>query len=471
MRNYARNGDAHLVLEDGTVFPGRSSARRGVAAGEACFTTAIGRLRGGGHRPELRARRCSASPIRSSATTASTSALLESEPRLDRGRRHAARPARVVARGSRDGASSRSRTVDTRALVRRIRDGGAHALRARRRAAGRAACARARGAAHRLAADARRAGARLAAARARGLRRRSRTRVGARPARRRARPRLQALDRATGSPQRASRRRRSRHLGRRRDPRARAARGAVGNGPGDPAQLVGPVETVRDAARPGAALRHLPRPPAARARARPADLQAARSATAARTIRCACAGSSRVLVTVQNHGFAVEAGDAAEVSHVSLNDGTVEGLDGDGFATCSSTPRRRPARSTPCPSSTASPTHAEAHRPSQHPDRRLRADPHRAGVRVRLLRGAGLPRRCGAEGYRVVLVNSNPATIMTDPEWADATYLEPLDADDGRAGDRARSGPTRSCRRSAARRRSTSRSSWPSRGSPSAASS
>ena len=32
-----------------------------------------------------------------------------------------------------------------------------------------------------------------------------------------------------------------------------------------------------------------------------------------------------------------------------------------------------------------------------------------------------------AEGYRVVLVNSNPATIMTDPEWADATYLEPLD--------------------------------------------
>jgi carbamoyl-phosphate synthase large subunit len=33
----------------------------------------------------------------------------------------------------------------------------------------------------------------------------------------------------------------------------------------------------------------------------------------------------------------------------------------------------------------------------------------------------------GAEGYRVVLVNSNPATIMTDPEFADATYVEPLD--------------------------------------------
>ena len=30
------------------------------------------------------------------------------------------------------------------------------------------------------------------------------------------------------------------------------------------------------------------------------------------------------------------------------------------------------------------------------------------------------------EGYRVILVNSNPATIMTDPEMADATYIEPL---------------------------------------------
>ena len=31
-----------------------------------------------------------------------------------------------------------------------------------------------------------------------------------------------------------------------------------------------------------------------------------------------------------------------------------------------------------------------------------------------------------AEGYRVVLVNSNPATIMTDPQMADATYIEPI---------------------------------------------
>ncbi|MFZ3122825.1 MAG: carbamoyl-phosphate synthase large subunit [Thermodesulfovibrionales bacterium] len=33
------------------------------------------------------------------------------------------------------------------------------------------------------------------------------------------------------------------------------------------------------------------------------------------------------------------------------------------------------------------------------------------------------------EGYKVVLINSNPATIMTDPEIADATYIEPLTAD------------------------------------------
>ena len=33
------------------------------------------------------------------------------------------------------------------------------------------------------------------------------------------------------------------------------------------------------------------------------------------------------------------------------------------------------------------------------------------------------------EGFRVILVNSNPATIMTDPEFADVTYIEPLTVD------------------------------------------
>ena len=33
------------------------------------------------------------------------------------------------------------------------------------------------------------------------------------------------------------------------------------------------------------------------------------------------------------------------------------------------------------------------------------------------------------EGYRIILVNSNPATIMTDPEFADRTYIEPITAE------------------------------------------
>ena len=40
--------------------------------------------------------------------------------------------------------------------------------------------------------------------------------------------------------------------------------------------------------------------------------------------------------------------------------------------------------------------------------------------------GAQACKALRAEGYRVVLVNSNPATIMTDPEMADATYVEPV---------------------------------------------
>ena len=57
---------------------------------------------------------------------------------------------------------------------------------------------------------------------------------------------------------------------------------------------------------------------------------------------------------------------------------------------------------------------------------RLRADRDRAGVRVRL---RGLPGPEGAPRGRVrtIVVNSNPATIMTDPGFADRTYIEPLD--------------------------------------------
>lgn len=56
------------------------------------------------------------------------------------------------------------------------------------------------------------------------------------------------------------------------------------------------------------------------------------------------------------------------------------------------------------------------------------------------------------EGYRVILVNSNPATIMTDPGLADATYVEPITP---RSSPRSspRSARMRCCRPWAARRR------------------
>ena len=40
--------------------------------------------------------------------------------------------------------------------------------------------------------------------------------------------------------------------------------------------------------------------------------------------------------------------------------------------------------------------------------------------------GAQACKALRSEGYKVILVNSNPATIMTDPEMADVTYIEPI---------------------------------------------
>src|SRR5947208_190373 len=93
---------------------------------------------------------------------------------------------------------------------------------------------------------------------------------------------------------------------------------------------------------------------------------------------------------------------------------------------CNTTRRRVPVRTTACTCSTAS----------------WSALPRRSDIRKILILGSG-PIVIGQaaefdysgvqackvlreEGYEVVLVNSNPATIMTDPEFADATYIEPL---------------------------------------------
>ena len=65
------------------------------------------------------------------------------------------------------------------------------------------------------------------------------------------------------------------------------------------------------------------------------------------------------------------------------------------------------------------------------------------------------------EGYRVILVNSNPATIMTDPQTADVTYIEPITWEVVERTIVGRNVPMRSCRRWAARRPPTAR--WTSR--------
>ena len=62
--------------------------------------------------------------------------------------------------------------------------------------------------------------------------------------------------------------------------------------------------------------------------------------------------------------------------------------------------------------------------------------------------GAQACKALKADGFEVVLINSNPATIMTDPNLADRTYVEPLSVEYA-----DRSHPPRTSRRSAFDRR------------------
>src|ERR671915_1619622 len=96
-----------------------------------------------------------------------------------------------------------------------------------------------------------------------------------------------------------------------------------------------------------------------------------------------------------------------------------------------------------CPRTGRTPAHGCAGRTGPQGCRRRRCQvPKRTDIRSVLIIGAGpivIGQACefdysGAqackalkeEGYRVILVNSNPATIMTDPETADAIYIEPV---------------------------------------------
>ena len=99
----------------------------------------------------------------------------------------------------------------------------------------------------------------------------------------------------------------------------------LSNGPGDPEPLeVGGRRARAD--RPRASPGHLPRPPAActRCGAETCKLPFGHRGADHPVLERA---SGRVLVTSQNHGFAVAPSDSREATYVSLYDGTVEGLD------------------------------------------------------------------------------------------------------------------------------------------------
>ena len=169
--------------------------------------------------------------------------------------------------------------------------------------------------------------------------------------------------------------------------------------------------------------------------------------------------TGRVEITSQNHGFAVLGPGgartldhdepvrwetdfgAAELTHINLYDRTVEGLallDVPG-ATVQYHPEAGPG-----PHDALLPV-----RPLHRRDRGRRLMPRRDDIKKILIIGSGPivigqaaefdysgTQACKVlmeEGYEVVLVNSNPATIMTDPEIATATYVGHSEARVGNA--------------------------------------
>jgi carbamoyl-phosphate synthase small subunit len=306
---------AHLVLEDGTVFAGRSVGAAGVAAGEACFTTAMAGYEQAATDPSYVGQvLCFSFPLVGNYGVAES--RLESERVQARGlvmRR--ARPA--WARWLAEQGVVALDDVDTRALVRRIRDDGVV-----RCALGTAPPAEL----HALAlAEPPIDGRPLAEA------------VGTqRPYVIGAGPRLALLD--LGCKRSIVRRLAASGLRVHVLPgsssadeilavRPRAV--LIGNGPGDPSALIGAVETMRDL---------LDRVPVAGICLGHQLLGLALGLEtfklpfghrgANHPVRDTTSG--RVLVTAQNHGYAVAAPEDL-VTHVSLNDGTCEGIAGDGF--------------------------------------------------------------------------------------------------------------------------------------------
>src|SRR5438093_723850 len=318
---------AHLVLEDGAVFAGSAVGAGGVAAGEACFTTAMSGYEEAATDPSYVAQvLCFAYPLVGNYGVDPSrleSARVQAEGIVMR----KARPAWAAWLAEQGVVALED--VDTRALVRKIRDTGV--LR----------CALGEAPVDEL--------------QARAL---AEQPIDGRP-----------LDRGVGTLEPYSVGTGPRvtiiDLGSKRSiPERLAACGLeafvipgtwgadailetapravlVSNGPGDPAVLTDQIETVRDllASVPlfGICLGH----------------QLVGLATGHETFKLHFGHrganhpvrdvrSGRVLVTVQNHGFAVAPADDVEVTHGSLNDGTVEGLAGEDFASVQFHPEAAP---------------------------------------------------------------------------------------------------------------------------------
>jgi carbamoyl-phosphate synthase small subunit len=316
---------AHLVLEDGTALPGVSVGGPGVAAGEACFTTAMAGYEEAVSDPSYVAQvLCFAYPL--VGTYGVDEARLESERVQCEGVvMRDARPA--FAAWLRDRRVVALTGVDTRTLVRRIRADGV------------VRCAL--------------GDAPIDELRARALAeppidgRQLDRRVGtAVPYSVGAGPRVVVLD--LGTKYSIPRRLAAAGLEAFVVPGSwdadaildeRPAAVLVSNGPGDPAVLVEQIDTIRALLGRvpvfgiclghqllGLALGHetFKLPFGHRGANHP--------------VREARTG--RVLVTVQNHGFAVAAN--GDLAYVSLNDGTCEGLEGDGFASVQFHPEAAP---------------------------------------------------------------------------------------------------------------------------------
>ncbi len=209
----------------------------------------------------------------------------------------------------------------------------------------------------------------------------------------------------------------------------------VSNGPGDPAAVTPVIDAVRDLLGQipifGICLGHQMLAQAAGLRTEKLPFGHRGANHPVRR-----AADDRVEVTVQNHGYAVVADalpDGVQVTHTSLFDGSVEGV---------AIPELRAFSVQYHPEASPGP-HDARYLFARFVDDHRRLVPRRDDISTILVLGSGPivigqagefdysgTQACRAlreEGYRVVLVNSNPATIMTDPAVADRTYVEPLD--------------------------------------------